>query len=268
MRFTLPAAIAFTLFSTLTAESHEFWISPERYQIDSTDQMIAALRVGSDFKGASYAYLPPKITRFEIVRGGAAAPVEGRIGDRPALNIPAGGAGLAVIVHETTDYIVRYDAWEVFQRFTDHKDARDVQDRHIARGLPQENFAERYRRYAKSLVAVGDGAGADARQGLKIEIIAQANPYTDDLAQGLPVQVFYNDAPRANSQLEVYAKTGDAAVQVTRLRSDAQGYVTVPMEGGTEYLLDSVAIEPLEPSAQGDPVWESHWASLTFRTPD
>ena len=65
--------------------------------------------------------------------------------------------------------------------------------RHAARGLPELAFREAYTRYAKSLVAVGAGKGSDARVGLKIEVVAGANPYTDDLSGAMPVQVFYLD---------------------------------------------------------------------------
>ena len=63
---------------------------------------------------------------------------------------------------------------------------------------------ETYRRYAKSLVAVGDGKGSDRDVGLDTEIIALANPYTDDVSGGLPVLVTLYGEPRKDAQVETY----------------------------------------------------------------
>lgn len=247
--------------------SHEFWLAPHAYQVPTDQPIVADIRVGEAFSGPAYSYLPGNFTRFDIVTASDTKAVQGRMGDKPALSQLA-GPGLAVIVHETTDLTVRYSQWPKFVNFTTHKDYPDLPAQHLARGLPRTGFSESYRRYAKSLVAVGHGRGQDAPQGLEVEIVALANPYTDSLPDGLPVQVLYQDSPRAHSQLEVFDKAPDATVTVTRLRTDDQGRVTVPVQTGHEYLLDSVVLRPTENDDPANgPVWHSLWASMTFRMP-
>ena len=126
------------------------------------------------------------------------------MGDNPALVMEAGADGLAVVVHETTDSRLTYTDFAVFQRFVAHKDFATALADHAARGLPETGFKETYRRHAKSLIAVGSGAGADRAMGLAIEIVALANPYTDDLTAGLPVLVLLDGAPRGDAQVELF----------------------------------------------------------------
>lgn len=263
-----PILAALTLCSTTAAFAHEFWISPQDYQVAQGAPIIAALRVGQNFKGASYAYLPPEFERFDLVQGEDVRVVEGRIGDRPALDMEVGKEGLWIIVHETRDDTLRYSEPDKFVNFTTHKDFPEVVELHTARGLPLVGFSEAYRRFGKSLVAVGGGAGQDREVGLRTEIVARANPYTDDLSDGLAIDVLFEGAPRGDVQVEVFARYGPEDVRISTQRTDVNGRVIISVEPGVEYLLDAVVMLPLEPQdAAKDPVWESLWASLTFKTP-
>ena len=250
------------------AQAHEFWISPEAYVTPKGGEVQAQLRVGQEFKGASYAFNPNRFERFDLVMGDQVIPVTGRLGDTPALNMPAPAEGLITIVHETGDNVLTYKEFDKFAKFAKHKDFEWALDRHVERGLPTDRFMERYRRYAKSLVAVGDGAGADREVGLKTEIIALANPYTDQL-DSFPVKVLLNGKPRADAQIELFDKAPDGKVEITRHRTNADGIGTFPVTPGHEYLVDAVALLPLD---EGDPskfpVWLSAWASLTFKVPE
>ncbi len=266
----LPALLIVFLGATHAhqALSHEFWIAPVRYSVEPGEKIIAALRVGESFKGPTSSFLPDNFSRFEVIMNGAATQVEGRLGDDPALQIKAPGSGLAVIVHQTTKSHVRYGEWQKFVRFVRHKGFARVLAQHQARGLPFKNFLERYRRFAKSLVAVGEGTGRDGPVGLETEFIAEANPYTQELEAGFPVRLVYQNKPRAGAQVEVFEKAPDGAVTVKLFKTDAEGRVRVPVRSGFEYLLDAVVIRPLEAKdPQKDPVWETLWAQYTFAVP-
>lgn len=251
----------------LAAAAHEFWIDVRQWQVAPGDPLQADLRVGQDFDGPSFSYLPHRTRRFDIVTGDAIAPVKGRAGDKPGLDTVAPAEGLAVVVHVTGDYVLTYKEWDNFEAFLTHKDWTPLLAEHRARGLPEVDFRERYSRHGKALVAVGGGGGSDREVGLETEIVALANPYTDDLTDGLPVRVLYQGRPRVGAQVEVFAKAEDGAVSVQFYRTDDAGLATIPVEPGVTYLVDSVVLRPLEAQVETDPVWESLWASLTFRVP-
>ncbi|MFN4130710.1 MAG: DUF4198 domain-containing protein [Paracoccaceae bacterium] len=269
MKIRLAFIVCLTLSSAGFAKAHEFWVSPDEYLITAEDQIQARLRVGVQMKGAVLSYLPNDISRFEVIERDVVRPVTGRMGDNPALAMEPLGDGLVIVVHETRDTRLAYKDFNVFANFVTHKDAAWALDAHATRGLPQTDFAESYRRHAKSLIAVGDGAGSDRVVGMKIELVAEANPYTDDLSDGLPLRVLLDGAPRANAQVELFATHPDGEVSVSLHRTDSAGRVVVPVERGVEYLADSVALTALEnDDVNVGPVWHSDWASLTFQVPE
>ncbi len=260
--------LVMSVLFALPLKAHEFWISPEKYMISPGDQLRAALRVGQEFEGSEYAYVPRNFRRFDLVQGGSWVPVEGRVGDRPALSSEIAAPGLVIVVHETSDSTLTYNDWQKFVNFVTHKAAEWVLAEHQSRGLPDKGFRERYSRYAKSLIAVGDGAGEDRAVGLLTEIVAEANPYTDDVSGGMPVRILYQDAPRDGAQLEVFEKAFDGTVSIVTYTADGDGRVIVPVKKGHWYLLDSVVLRALEPETENGPVWESLWAALTFQVPE
>jgi hypothetical protein len=201
--------------------------------------------------------------------GETTIPVEGRLGDMPAMNMALPGEGLAVVIHETKGDSLRYRERALFEGFVAEKDLGDVLARHAVRGLPELEFRESYTRYAKALVAIGNGAGQDAEVGLHTEIIALANPYTDDVSAGFPVRLLYKGAPRADAQVELFARQPDGAVSTSTHRTDAAGEAVLPVSPGVEYLVDAVVMEDTgNDNPAAGPVWHSAWASLSFKVPE
>jgi uncharacterized GH25 family protein len=178
--------------------------------------------------------------------------------------------GLAILVHETTNSTLTYREFDKFINFIEHKDFEGLPEAHRARGLPDVGFVESYRRFAKSLISVGSGAGQDRQVGLEIEIVALSNPYADDLSDGMAVQVYLNAAPRPDVQVEVFSRrTGTKEPAVIQLyRTDADGIARFPVLTGHDYMVDNVALRPVEPAGADDPVWHSLWANLTFSSPE
>lgn len=246
-------------------QAHEFWIDPETYFVEPGEPIVADGRTGDGFRGAPSIYSPSHFRRFEILSQNDLSPVEGKLGERPFMTQTA-PEGLAVVIHQTADFLISYESQAKFEKFLTHKDALWVLEDHKARGLPEAGFTEVFSRYAKALVAVGAGAGKDQPVGLLTEIVALANPYTDDVSGGVPVRVLFQGRPRADVQLEVFEDSPDGEVTVTFLRTDGRGEVTVPVKPGHQYMLDAVILrEPDGPS--GGAVWESLWANLTFAVP-
>lgn len=247
--------------------AHEFWIDPLAYQIEAGTEIKAELRVGEEFGGTTYPYRPSQIERFDLVMDDQATEVTGRIGDNPALNMQAPAEGLVVVVHETTDNRLTYTQFAKFEKFVAHKELKDAVTNHDKRGISREKFVETYRRYAKSLIGVGHSKGFDRAQGLKTEIVALANPYTDAMTE-MPVQVLLDGTPRADAQVELFERGANDEVEITLHRTDSDGNATLPVKPGYAYLIDAVVLEALPNDRPEDgPVWKTHWAALTFAVP-
>lgn len=265
--FRILAAVYLTLFTTIPSAAHEFWIDPQEFSIGVDEPLIADLRVGQNFEGTALSYIERNFSRFDLAIGDQITPIAGRMGDRPAINVTEHPEGLGIVLYETTENFVDYDEWGRFVSFVEHKNFPDTLARHAERGLPQTGFIELYTRHVKSLIAIGNGAGQDREFGLRTEFVALANPYTDDLSAGFPVQLLLDGAPRADVQVELWDRAPDNTVTVTLHRTDATGHTTVPVQSGHVYMVDAVTMLEIGPDASRDAVWLSLWASMTFEVP-
>lgn len=262
--------ICATLIYAPMAFAHEFWIEPTEYQVEKDAPFVADLRNGQLFAGTAQSFFEDRNTRLDVTMGMRTTPITGRMGDRPALQLPPPAQnGLMILAHEAAPSIITYKEWAKFVKFVEHKDFQDAQATHTARGWTKENFKETYTRHSKSLVAVGDGAGSDRELGLVTEFVALDNPYAADFDGTLDVSLLYNGAPRGDAQIEVYARDASDIVNVTITRTDDQGHAAIPVIAGMEYMLDAVVLRPVAgaSTAEAGPVWETLWASMTFGVP-
>jgi cobalt/nickel transport protein len=269
--------LSFVLFCALPLGpvlGHEYWLSPQSYQVESGENIAVDFRNGEEFVGSVYSYLPNRVSRFEVIVDGVAQPVEARAGDTPALAVPAPAQdALLVAIMEASPLTVTYKDWNKFLSFTNHKDFPHAEADHIANGWPQDRFKERYTRHAKTLIAVGNGEGQDAPIGMATEFVALTNPYAEGFDGQMKVALRYQDAPRPDAQIEVFERGPEGDVTITMHRTDAAGEAVIPVSDGHEYLFDAVVLRPVEGVGTGkdidanQPVWETLWAALTFSVP-
>lgn len=143
--------------------------------------------------------------------------------------------------------VVIYDTLQDFADFAESKGAGWAIDRHREAGLREETIFEAYARFAKALVAVGDGAGADALRGMEIELVAEINPYTDPTGDGVDVRLLYQGAPLADTLVTVFGRAPDGTVETRTTRTQAEGRANVAVAPGHDYLVDAVVLrEPAE----------------------
>ena len=259
------------MIPAVAAQAHEYWLEAEEYQVQPGEKLAVDLRNGQLFEGTRQAYIENRTTRYDAAFNGVIAPVEARMGDRPAYQAAAPDQdGLLVIAHEAAPSSLTYTEWEKFLTFANHKDFPNAAADHAAAGYSQEKFKETYTRHSKALIAVGEGTGSDMALGLQTELIALKNPYTDDLNGEMAVALTYQDAPRRDAQVEVYERNADSAVTVTKYRTDDVGIARFPVSAGMTYLVDSVVLRPspVVGETPDSPVWETLWASLTFAVPE
>lgn len=268
MRFLPVIVSALSLLAT-AVHAHEFWIEPKAYGVEPGGTIAADFVVGQQFKGRRLRYFANDSARMELQGPPGTDWKPPRTGDAPAFRATAGDDGLMILVHETAGDTLRYKTDELFPAFVKHKDMRGVMERHLARDLPLSGFIETYSRHVKALVAVGDGAGSDHLFGMKTELVALANPYTDDLGDGLPVQLYWQGAPLAGAQVELFERAPDGTVADLFFRTDAQGIARLPVRPGHTYLADAVRMVELPgKDVATDAMWHSYWAALTFAVPE
>ena len=135
MKFPSLVILSFLLLHTAPAMSHEFWIDPPKFQVENGEPVLADLRNGELFKGSQQSYFERTTTRFEVTMGDATAPIAGRMGDRPAIQLSAPAQdGLMILAHVAAPAVITYNDWAKFAKFVAHKDFSKAEATHAARG--------------------------------------------------------------------------------------------------------------------------------------
>lgn len=252
------------LFSAPGANAHEFWIEARDYQVAPGAPVAARLLNGQEFRGVELAWFEGRIETAYWRQGSERHDFASRTGDRPALRLVASQPGLVELVYQSTPSSLTYTNWATFEKFARVHGNGGAIARHRARGLPEQGFEERYTRYCKALVAVGDGAGADHPAGMEAELIALGNPYADAPAAPFTVEFRYQGQTVAGAVITLFDKAPDGRVTRRDLVSDGAGRVTAPRETGHRYLLNAVVLREIDDPRYS---WESLWASLTYAAP-
>lgn len=250
----------FALWLGLTAPAfgHEFWIEPRAYSIPQDTDIEADLLVGTNFVGQDYVFIPRGYELAKFVRPGGTSDLEFTGQDNPALSLATAGAGLHSIVLISKSSTLTHDDFAAFSAF-----AQEVgRSSEIASARREGPIREAYFRYAKALIGVGNGTGADRAHGAVYEWIALDNPYTT--ADGpLKFQLRLNGEPAPDEPVQVFARDpiskGDA--EPVHFRTDAEGVFSLPERFGGEIMLNSVKLLQVRDEEMD---WVSYWASITF----
>lgn len=251
-----------------SASAHEFWLDALDYTLETGQELLVDIRVGQEFKGNKYSFNPNQFYDFSITDSSGKKPVEGRIGDRPAVSMVPPKDGLLVLNHFSTSQLLTYEDDGNFESFIQSKGLNWVLEEHANRGLPVYDFGEGYTRFAKSLIAVGNGVGSDAHTGMPFELVALQNPYTDDISKGLPVRLFWRTDTISGIQIDIFQRPPNQTdVVKTHVITDETGMAVIPVVSGNIYLINAVhmIIPSDEDIARTGAVWHSLWASMTFQ---
>lgn len=249
------------------AVAHEFWLEPKDFRIAPEDPLVARGLVGQTLEGEELGYFPESTVLLDLTRGPETVAITGEPEQVPAVDTVPLGPGLHVLRFQSANYQVSYLNFDEFAEFIDEWELDWALAEHAARGFPEEDIREVYFRYAKALVAVGEGEGSDRALGMPLELVALDNPYTASDSDTIEVQLIFDGAALADGRVKHFHRAPDGEVEVTRLRSDADGRVTVLATPGF-HLINAVYLDLASPRMQMflGASWQSLWASLTYGT--
>lgn len=267
-KFITTVCLGILVFSR-AAYGHEFWLDAHDYTLEAGEGLQVDIRVGQDFAGNKYSFNPDLFYDFSYTDSSGKHPIEGRIGDRPAVSMVPSQDGLLVLNHFSTSQLLTYDEYAEFESFVQNKGLDWVLGAHETRGLPEDGFGEGYTRFAKSLISVGSGVGQDTDTGMPLELIALKNPYVDDVSGGLPVRIIWQKVGIPDIQVDVFQRPANGGEVIkTHVLTDENGIANVPIIAGDIYMINAVhmIIPATDDIDRTGAVWHSLWASLTFTT--
>ncbi len=238
------------------AFAHDLWIEPSSFRPAVGERVVVALRVGQDLAGEPVPRIPALIDHFAL--GDSA--IVGRSGADPAGSVIIARPGLQWIGYQSKAYPVSLDPRK-FEDYLKEEGLERVIAERKRNGQSAAPGRERFYRCAKSLLDVPAGiAKADIPIGQTLELMPQKNPYALRPGDVLPVSLSFRGKPIAN--VLVVAMRKGTVERAVRARTDANGRVTLRLDGAGFWLVKAVHMEAAPPNAGVD--WESWWASMTF----
>ncbi|MDX1341468.1 MAG: DUF4198 domain-containing protein [Reinekea sp.] len=236
--------------------AHEFWLQPQRYTAVPGETVQVDWRIGMEFSGTPYVYLPDMATQVAQFSDGKLRPLTPRFAAKPALAVVM-GAGTTIAVTESSDFTIEYEDKAAFETFLSKEHLQVNTDALAAEG----QVIERYRRYAKALLTPPGELWQDRRVGLAFEwVIAQQD-------SKLKAQLFASNQPAADLPVRLFVQRADGTVENRPARTDANGVVWFDdFSEYNHYLLNAIRLYPIDPAANKDKAsWHSDWASTTFQ---
>lgn len=256
---------ATVLSVSLAASAHEFWLEPLSFKVAQSANIQAHIKVGQGLEGDSYSFFPANFERFDLTVNDSTSPLNNRFAKKPAVDQPTEASGLHVLTYQSKPSKLRYEKREVFEKFLRAEGIEWVLKAHEKRGLHPLDFTELYKRYAKTLIKVGDGKGHDRLMGLPFEWVVLTNPYTESPLKTVTAQLFYDGKPFAESAVNVFIKREDKISQA-QFKTDEEGKLDVSVIDGGLFLINAVhmIIPDKAIAISADAAWMSLWASTTF----
>lgn len=282
------AGMIFALGLSVPAMAHDLWIEPSTFHPEVGELVWVGLRIGHPPTGGEPVRRDERRLERFVLRGPQGeTPIPGLDGREPAGWIRPPAPGRYVVALRSHAAVSVLPA-EVFERYLEEKGLQAVSAERARRGDSGEPGRERYSRALKALLTVDGlrqvpaerlqdaaGLGADRPLGLRLELIARADPSTLRAGDSLPVELRFENRPLAGVRVEAHpllsaaeASTPALAVSTPTVsaplvaRTDARGRVrfTLPQEG--PWLLTAVHMIPASSGVEED--WESVWTALSF----
>lgn len=263
IRLILIAALA--VFA-LPAAAHDYWFETDRFFAPENSSLTLHLQVGSQLvfeeerafqakKTASFnLYSAQNVFDLSRVSADGAVPVA-------EVNVGRAGTYLVGMERNATDIVLEA------QKFNDYLREEGLTEviKERAERKENEKFGyERYSRYVKSLIQVGDKRDNTYGRilGYKLEIVPLENPYLKKRGDRIKFKVLFNGAPLKNSQVFAYNRP-EKETFTTRMQTDEKGECLLKIDRTGFWLVRLVKMERCRSNCE-ETDWESYWGALSF----
>jgi len=249
----------------VTLGAHDFWLEPRTYQAEAGKLVALRLLVGQDMLGDPIPRDDGAIERFVVRQGGSEIVIPGRDGSDPAGILRVPGDGLMVVGYQSRPRHIELPRAK-FETYLGEEGLDAVAAIFAGAKNKPRVARERFSRCAKALLSSGavSASHRDQALGLRLELVADGNPYATSSRDAIRFTLLYEGAARPGA-LVIAINRDDPSAKLSA-RSDARGRVSFRFPRGGAWLVKAVHMVPLPPGQDAD--WESFWASLTFEIPE
>jgi len=242
--------------------AHDLWIVPGRFHLKPGESLRIFLNSGDEFPKSDSLLGEFRIASFNQYSATEQIPLTGFVVDGKSLTVEmkAPPRGMVVLGLATKPRLVRLKADE-FNDYLKEEGLLRVLEQREQRGETAEAVVERYTKWAKAILAVGEGDDSWQKNiGMRIEIVPEYDPCETEVGEELSVRVFFEGQPLSGSTL-VGARAGGPPRELEAVTDDEGRARLTISEAGRWYIRTIHMIRLVDdPETQ----WESFWTTLTF----
>jgi uncharacterized GH25 family protein len=253
------------LATTLSANAHDYWLQPQRFFLSKGESTPIQLFVGDHFVSESERPYSKKTVDFQLISQNRATDLRpaAKNGARPVAVIAPKQLGSHLLVMQRDWSHIEIEAAK-FNSYLEHEGLFHVLELRRHAGQEQTAGRERYRRYLKALVQVGEKTDETYKRkvGHRLEILPHTNPSAANIGDRITVSVLFDGKPLRGAQTEAYNRRGDS-VKTQETKTDDQGRVQFTLDRSGLWLIRLVHMQRCEKVPGSD--WESFWAAYTFQ---
>jgi uncharacterized GH25 family protein len=262
----LPLLVFFFLALSSAAFSHDLWILPGRFHLATGETTRVFVNSGDVFPESLTLLGSQRLTEVSF-RGPEEVKTitEFRVdGKSLTFDIQSKTAGCYVVALGTRPRRVRMGA-EDFRDYLSEEKLDGISKMLEERKENEEAAVERYAKWAKAVVDIGDEAEGkegswEVPVGQPIEIVPLRHPNRVEPGGDLPIRVLFRGEPLAG--VNVIGGRASGPPREIAVRTDEKGEATVSVSAPGRWYLRALHMIPVEDDPEMR--WESFWCTLTF----
>ncbi|GAC1399832.1 MAG: DUF4198 domain-containing protein [Pyrinomonadaceae bacterium] len=259
--------VAFVLCFAFNVSSHDYWFDVKPFFIEPGKTARVHLLVGSDLKAELERPMQRERTlKFEMFDAtNAPQTLLDRTpdGQTPFAKLKFPRSGNFLLAMERAPATINLDA-DKFKSYLVEENLNSIITEREKHGESQTTGRERYRRYIKTLVQVGDKHDDAYKRPAHqfLEIIPEQNPYSLQRGERLTVRVIFDNRPLTNSRIFAYnlATTG---ARIQTATTDKRGHATFTIDNTGLWLIRLVYMRRCASDCK-EIDWESFWGEYSF----
>jgi len=245
------------------AQAHEFWLLPQKFRFNTGDKMILNFMVGENFEGEYWDLNRHKVEKLKVINRMTATDLSSAVKNVPGKHVEYtfNNVGTHLVAMESDNAYIELDP-QAFAAYLEEDGLEYVKEERVKRGEENSKSRERYRRFAKLLVQVGERADETYKKSAEqlLEIMPLKNPY--ELATGdyMTCRILYQGSPEPHVLVKVWSHLGNRTF-LQNIYSESDGTITFPISNNGPWMVSSVKmVRANEAGAE----WQSLWSSLVF----
>ena len=248
------------------ALAHGYWMEPGSFFLKLKQPTELHLFIGEGLKKDEEApYQARKTTSFQMFSVNGKFDMRTMAEDEsiPLLKFSADQASTFVLSMERDWSYITLEA-DKFDEYLREEGMEYVIAERARLGESTKAGKERYSRFLKTLIQVGDKrtGNAKTRLGTRLEIVPLDNPYSKKSGDDLDVQVYFGGRPLAGKAIFADNRDGQA-YSTQKLTTDQDGRATVKIDKKGVWLVRLVYMQRCDRNC-GDAEWESFWGAMSF----